>query len=240
MILPAQTPKRRRVLFGRRLGRPLRPGRKRLLRDLLPRLSLSLDGPEAKPATLDPGTLFPVRPARIWLEIGFGAGEHLAAQALAHGDVGFIGCEPFINGVAALLARVEKDGIENIRIHSDDARLLLDHLATASLERVFLLFPDPWPKARHARRRFINGENLDALARVLGDGGELRIASDDRGYQRWALAALVAHPDFEWQAECADDWRCRPADQPATRYEEKARTRGAKPVFLQARRRPRA
>jgi len=232
-----------------------------LVQDLLPRISVPLESRDDAMAPALPGTgpfLDPARffdspasaadgpgnaglaPCReVWLEVGFGAGEHLAAQAESHADIGFIGCEPFLNGVAALLARIDARRLSNVRIYNDDARFLIDRLAAGTLARVFILFPDPWPKARHARRRFIAADTLDALARVMADGAELRIATDDPVYLRWALAALVAHEEFCWIAEKAADWRDRPADQPATRYEEKARAKGVSPVFLVFERRPR-
>ena len=224
---------RKRVLYGRRQGRPLRPLRKRLLRDLLPKLSLDLpDADQSGDPHIEPSGCFPNAPDAVWFEVGFGGGEHLARQAINHPDIGFIGCEPFINGVASLLAKIDGEKIENIRILMDDARLVLGRLTQASLDRVFVLFPDPWPKTRHARRRFIGPQTLDSLAHAMKDGAQLRVASDDRGYQRWALCALLAHPDFQWMAQTADDWRIRPSDQPPTRYEEKARARGAAPAFL--------
>ncbi|MQA64985.1 MAG: tRNA (guanosine(46)-N7)-methyltransferase TrmB [Alphaproteobacteria bacterium] len=236
----APTPdRRRRVLYGRRVGRPLRTDRRRLLADLLPRLTLDLGGARAGP--LDPRAAFaapvfdggtPVAPRAVWLEVGFGSGEHLAAQAAAHPDVGLIGCEPFINGVAAALQHIEVARLENVRIYPDDARAVIDALAPGCLARVFVLFPDPWPKARHAKRRFIADANLDVLARVMAPGAELVVASDDMGYVRWALGRLLAHAAFAWTATRAADWRIRPADQPATRYEEKAHRRGIQPVFL--------
>jgi tRNA (guanine-N7-)-methyltransferase len=235
----APIPDRRRVLYGRRVGRPLRADRRRLLADLLPRLTLDLGG--VRTGTLDPRTAFaapvfdggtPVVPRAVWLEVGFGSGEHLAVQAAAHPDVGLIGCEPFINGVAAALQHIEAARLENVRIYPDDARAVIDALAPGSLARVFVLFPDPWPKSRHAKRRFVADANLDALARVMVPGAELVVASDDMGYVRWALGRLLAHAAFAWTAARAADWRTRPAGQPATRYEEKARRRGIQPVFL--------
>jgi len=244
-ISPVPPP--RRILYGRRKGRALRPARQGLVDSLLPRIRVPLPGRNQavaadKQGGLDPLELFagpepfenrPAGPYReVWLEVGFGAGEHLAAQAASHPDIAFIGCEPFLNGVAAALARIEGDRLNNVRIYDDDARVLLDFLAPDSVGRVFVLFPDPWPKTRHARRRFISFETLDALARVMAEGAELRFASDDRACQRWALSALARHPDFVWRARSAADWRRRPADQPPTRYEEKARAKGEKPVFL--------
>ncbi len=225
----------RRRIYGRRRGRPLRPGRRRLMDTLLPDLEIALPEPGSEP--LDPAALFAHPVDDIWLEVGFGAGEHLAAQAAARPQIGFVGCEPFINGVAALLARIEAAGLNNIRIYRDDARALLDVLVPASLGRVFVLFPDPWPKRRHARRRFISGPTVEALARVLRPGGELRLATDDMGYCRWALAHLIASPAFEWQARCAADWRRPPADWVATRYEAKARAAARPCVYLRFRRR---
>ena len=257
---PSPAPKAmRRILYGRRKGRPLRAGRKRLLEELLPRVTVpaaavGVEGPASEsdgngPA-LDPKAWFggpsPISggetagpPREVWLEVGFGNGEHLAAQAGTHPDIGFIGCEPFINGVAALLARIKEHQLTNIRIFTDDARILMERLEDSSLVRVFVLFPDPWPKARHARRRFIAADTLDALARVMSDGAELRVATDDMLYLRSALAALIAHEAFDWCAEKAEDWRVRPPDQPATRYEEKARVKGLSPAFLVFKRRSR-
>lgn len=229
-----EQPTRRRLLYGRRVGRPLSGLRRRLMDELLPRLGVDVAVP---PGTLDPRRLFPQPMDAVWLEVGFGNGAHLAAQAEAHPRIGLIGCEPFVNGVAAALRRIEAGGLANVRILPDDARGLLDALADGSLARVFVLFPDPWPKARHAKRRFISAPVLDQLARVMAPGAELRVASDDRGYVRWALAQALAHPGFAWTAERAADWRERPVDQPPTRYEEKARARGIRPVFLTFRRR---
>lgn len=222
-------------LHGRRRGRALRPGRLGLIEELLPRLRVPL----TSAASIDPLALFP-RPVReVWLEVGFGAGEHLAAQAQAYPDVGLIGCEVFLNGMAALLARVARDRLDNVRVLDDDARRLLPLLPDRSLTRIFVLFPDPWPKMRHHRRRFIQTETLDALARVLADGGEFRFASDSMDYVRWTLMRALAHPAFDWTAGCAADWRERPRGAPATRYETKTRARGARPAFLSFRRRPR-
>ena len=236
--------RRRRVLYGRRMGRPLRVERRKLMEELLPAVRIDLTG--AAPASLDPRSLFarPVfaaealpPPAETWLEVGFGGGEHMCAQAAANARVGIIGCEPFVNGVASALQHIDGGRLENVRLHPDHARAVIDALAPASLARVYVLFPDPWPKARHAKRRFISDANLDALARVLRPGGLLVVGSDDCGYIRWALARALAHPAFEWTAERAADWRERPAGQPPSRYEEKAREKGISPVFLVFRRR---
>jgi len=221
---------------GRRHGRRLRPGRQRLLDSLLPRLAVRLP---AAGGSLDPAALFARPVGDVWLEIGFGAGEHLAAQALRHPELGFIGCEPYVNGVAALLARLEAGGIGNARIFADDARTLLPHLTGASLGRIYVLFADPWPKARHHGRRFIQPETLDALARLLKDGGELRFASDDIDYVRWTIACALAHPAFVWTWECGRDWHRPPADWLPTRYETKALAAGGRCIYLSFRRRSR-
>lgn len=224
-------------VHGRRRGRRLRPGRAALLEELLPALRIALP-PEG--VRLDPAALFVPPRARLWLEIGFGAGEHLAWQAAHNPDVGVIGSEVFVNGVASLLRHVGEEGLGNVRIHDDDARALIAALPDASIERVFLLFPDPWPKLRHAPRRFVGPRNLAALSRVMADGGELRIASDDVTYQRWALRQMQLCPDFEWQVRGPADWRARTADWPPTRYEQKAHRQGRQCLYLRYRRVPRA
>ncbi len=216
-----QRPERR--IYGRRLGRPLRRGQRELMATLLPQFAVSL--PAAKSLTAGPG-------GDLWLEIGFGDGEHLAIQAADHPEIQFIGCEPYVNGVAKLLRRVEREGLTNIRVFMDDARLLMDALEEASVGRGFLLFPDPWPKKRHHKRRFVSHDTLDQLARVLRDGAELRVATDDPGYCRWVLAHVTSHPDFRWRVSGPGDWRTRTADWPATRYERKALEDGARCVFL--------
>ena len=229
------TPEGARLLFyGRRQGRKLRPGRQRLLDELLPRLRIA---PPAPGARIDPAALFPARPQALWLEIGFGGGEHLAAQAARHPEIGLLGCEVFVNGIAALLALVEHERLDNIRLWPDDARALLDALPDSCLERVFLLFPDPWPKLRHADRRFIGPQNLARLARVLMPGGELRVASDDAGFVAWSLRHLRAAPEFRWTARRAEDWRRPPADWAPTRYEAKATAAGRQPAYLRFERR---
>jgi tRNA (guanine-N7-)-methyltransferase len=213
----------------------LRPGQRRHKEELLPRLTVAL--PDTGP--LDPRSLFPLPVRAVWLEIGFGAGEHLAAQAERHPDIGFIGSEVFEDGIVRLLGEVERRGLGNVRLFTDDARLLLAALPPASLGRVFVLFPDPWPKRRHHKRRLIAPATLDLLASVMEDRAELRLATDDRGYLAWMLEYLTAHPDFRWLARRPADWRERPPDWPATRYEEKARTAGRRPAFLRFIRRPR-
>ena len=218
---------------GRRKGRPLRPHRAGLMASLLPHLSIPVDDSEAM---TDPAGLFDREMRAIWIETGFGGGEHLAWQAAQNPDIGFIGCEPFVNGVASLLAHIEERNLTNVRIHDDDARDLLDAMPDASVDRYFLLFPDPWPKKRHAARRFIQTRTLDVIARILKPGGEFRLGSDDMGYIRWSLPLLMRHPGFEWLAEQPADWRVRPDDWPESRYEAKAREAGRSSVYLRFRR----
>jgi tRNA (guanine-N7-)-methyltransferase len=213
--------------YGRRKGRPLRKGRRSLFDDLLPRLTVAWRAGE----TLDPRTLFDA-PHEVWLEIGFGGGEHLAAQATAHPEIGLIGCEVFESGIASALGHVAAADLHNVRFYPEDARNLLSALVPGSLDRVFLLFPDPWPKRRHEQRRFIGKGNLDRLAQLMRDGAELRIASDDPTYQEWALRHVPVHPAFQWQAQCPSDWLERPSDAIETRYEKKARDAGRTPMFF--------
>jgi len=212
----------------------LRPGQRDLLASLLPELRIEL--PEH--GGLDPQGLFPVPPAEFWLEIGFGAGEHLAAQAADHPDVGFLGAEVFENGVVKLLAEVQRRDLGNVRILVDDARLLLAALPDACLGRVFILFPDPWPKARHHKRRMVSPATLEQLARTMKDRAELRLATDDVGYLRAMLEVVPVHPAFTWEARGPGDWLRRPADWPATRYEAKAVAAGRIPYFLRCTRKP--
>lgn len=228
---PALDPGKR--LYGRRKGRPLRKRKADLYETVLPRLTVTLP---AEGGTLDPAAVFDRPVDDVWLEVGFGSGHHLAWQAAHHRDVGVIGCEPFINGIAALMAMVEEEALDNVRVHPDDARPLIDALPDGSIGRAFVLFADPWPKKRHWNRRFIGPENLARLSRVLKDGAELRLASDDMGLLRWMLEHALDHPDFVWTARRADDWRVRHDDWPATRYEEKALEAGRRPIFLTFRR----
>lgn len=217
-------------LWGRRHGKRLRPGQRRLLETLLPCLKV----PEPPSGEfLDLAALFGGRtPTELWLEIGFGAGEHLCAQADVHPEAGIIGCEPFVQGMAKALARIENRGLTNVRLFDGDARHLLTWLPCASLSRIFLLFPDPWPKARHHKRRFVQQETLTEFARLLPPGGEFRFASDIPGYVRWTLEHVLRHGAFEWTAERPADWRSRPPDWPPTRYEQKAIAEGRVPTYL--------
>lgn len=197
--------------FGRRKGRQLRPTKQGLFESLLPKLEISLE--EAK--NLNPDD-------KNWLEIGFGGGEHLAHQAGLHPEVKLIGCEPYINGIAGLLTHIDEHKISNIRIYSDDARQLIDALPNACLERVFILYPDPWLKSRHKKRRIISMDFLDSLARVIKNGGELRLATDSADYATWMLERLLAHKNFQWQAKTYKDWLNPPQEWTPTRYEQKA------------------
>lgn len=207
------------------------------MEDLLP--SIRVDLPQA-PARLDPKGLFAPRVRQVWLEIGFGKGEHLIWQASQNPGIGLIGCEPYIDGVGAVLSALDDANLGNIRIYPDDATVLLTALEPASVSRVFILFPDPWPKRKHHKRRFISDDRLDLLAEVMEDGAELRFATDHAGYCRWTLKHFSRRADFEWRAEQPSDWRFRPDDWPPTRYEEKALRAGARCVYLQYRRLPRS
>jgi tRNA (guanine-N7-)-methyltransferase len=223
---------RRPLSYGRRRGRALRSRQKVLIRDFLPQFALTIPGS----GQLDACGVFGARYRSVWLEIGFGGGEHLAIQAEFHPEIGFIGCEQFENGIVKLLARIEHRRIENIRLFADDARLLIAALPPASIERVFVLFPDPWPKRRHERRRFVSRTTLDAVAGVMTDGGELRLATDDRNLLSWMLERITDHPAFTWLARRPYDWCEPPPDWASTRYEEKARAAGRLPFFLRFRR----
>jgi tRNA (guanine-N7-)-methyltransferase len=180
----------------------------------------------------DPAAFFGFAPREIWLEVGFGGGEHLVAQGAANPDVGLIGCEPFINGVAKALAAIETLGLNNVRLRVGDAGILIAALPPGSLAKVFILYPDPWPKRRHNKRRFISNEALELLGRALRRGGELRFATDIDDYAGWTLRRLAASPLFSWTARRADDWRLPWPDWPGTRYEIKARKEGRAPVYL--------
>ncbi len=218
--------------YGRRKARPLSERKVRLLDELLPSLRVPLASPARAPLT----KLFAEPLTDVWLEIGFGSGEHLAWQAEHHPDIGFIGCEPFINGVSSLLGTIEARGLKTIRLHDGDAREVLAWLPSSSVGRAFILFPDPWPKKKHLKRRLLGTETVADLARILKSGAELRFASDSPDYAGEALRTLVAGGTFDWTAEGAKDWRQRPADWPETRYERKALSAGRKPAYLSFRR----
>lgn len=220
------------MLYGRRQGKRLRPGQRDLVENLLPPIEIN----PTRKNTFDPRACFSREVDDIWLEIGFGGGEHLAWQAKTYPRIGFVGCEPFLNGIVKLLSQIRSMELENVRLYRDDARLLVARLPANSIGRAFILFPDPWPKLRHHKRRLISEEVLGSLAKVLRDEAELRIATDDPSYLEWILWHLQRHPDFEWKASVPNDWRSSPHDWPATRYEEKANAAGRKCTFLTYRR----
>ena len=226
--------------YGRRQGRKIRKAKSGLLDRFLPRIAIS----DTAPVTKD---MFGVPVDEIWLEIGFGNGEHLAGQALKHPHIGFIGAEVFKNGVAnllTLLTGIKESGdmpeqitlpperVDNVRVWSEDVRLLFERIPDGSLSRVFLLFPDPWPKKRHASRRFVNPDNLKEIARILKKGGIFRIATDHKVYKSWTLRRMAETPDFRWTAKTGNDWRYPPADWVETKYQRKAVAEGRRPIFL--------
>lgn len=213
-------------VFGRRKGPALSARQKDLMRTLLPQLAFQ---PQAGRAAAD----YFENVSDVWLEIGFGAGEHLFWQATTHPNTGIIGVEPYISGIAKLLSKISlSPPLRNIRLYTEDARDVIAALPDASLSRVFLLFPDPWPKTRHHKRRFVQMDMLDRLARVMRQGAEFRFATDDQTYLLWTLERLSAHPDFAWLAQSPDDWKKRPADWPETRYEAKAIAAGRECTYL--------
>ncbi len=220
--------RRRRQLYGRRKGPRLSAHQQHLIDTLLPRLALKLE------QGADPKSYFD-HVIDVWLEVGFGAGEHLLWQAEHNPATGMIGAEPYISGVAKLLSKIGQSNISNIRLYTGDARDIVDALPDASLGRVFILFPDPWPKTRHHKRRFVQTDTLDSLARVMKPGAELRFASDDAPYFEWTLERICAHPAFQWQAASSADWLTRPGDWPQTRYE--AKELHGRPAYLRAIRR---
>ena len=231
MALPTED---RPQFYGRRNARTPRPKRRAMIEEHLPRLALP--DPLGLPDPIDPHSLFDTGRAQVWMEIGFGGGEHLAGQAERNRDVNIIGCEPFMDGVGSMVRHAVERNLDNVRLLCDDSRPLLYRLKPASLDKAFLLFPDPWPKTRHAGRRFIENRNLDALAAALKAGAEFRVVSDHMPYIAWTLRHVTAHSDFEWTAERPDDWRRRPDDWVPTRYEQKALRQGKCCVYLRFRR----
>ncbi|TWG92400.1 tRNA (guanine-N7-)-methyltransferase [Mesorhizobium sp. J18] len=220
------------AFFGRRRGKALRPQQSAALASLLP--SYLIDPGRSPPTPLS--DLFVDRVTEIRLEIGFGGGEHLLHEARCHPDTGFIGVEPFVNGMAKLMAALESTPAGNIRVYNDDATRLLDWLPEASITQIDLLYPDPWPKKKHWKRRFVNRSNLDRFARVLRPEGTFRFASDIDTYVNWTLLQCDRHPAFEWQVASADDWRQPYEGWPGTRYEAKAMREGRVPAYLTFRR----
>jgi tRNA (guanine-N7-)-methyltransferase len=219
------------AFFGRRKGHRLRPRQAALFDTLLPRLAVDLN----QPAPADLRSLFQ-NAAHIRLEIGFGGGEHLIAAAQANPTNAFIGSEPFLNGMAKVLAAIETQQISNIKLHFGDATELLAWLPPASLDRIDLLYPDPWPKRRHWKRRFVQDASVAQLARTLRPGGEFRFATDIAGYAAWTLLRFLHAPDFIWTAERADDWRKPWPDFSGTRYQAKALRAGRAPCYFAFRR----
>lgn len=208
-----------RRLYGRAKGHKLRSGQQALVDEALPRVAVPTEGP------IDAMRLFgDDRPLEV--EIGFGAGEHLAGQAAMRPDHGFIGCEPFLNGVVGALGHIRDDGLTNVRLHMGDALDVIERLPDASLDRLYLLHPDPWRKARHAKRRMVNHGPLDLIAAKLKPGAEFRLGTDDPTYCRWSMMVMNQRRDFAWQARAAKDFLTRPDDWPETRYERKARRQG--------------
>lgn len=213
--------------YGRIKSRPIKPRQAGLVDSELPRLGFPLGA--------DPRTLLP-NAREVWLEVGFGGGEHLAAQAARNPQALLIGAEPFLNGVASAVRHVHEQGLENVRLHAGDARDLITAMPEGSVDRAFILFPDPWPKVRHHKRRLIQPAFISDLARVMRPGACLRFVTDWRDYAAWALERLLNHNDFDWAAERADDWRQPPADHVTTRYEDK-RLGDTAPLFLEFTRR---
>ncbi|MCX5494910.1 tRNA (guanosine(46)-N7)-methyltransferase TrmB [Kaistia dalseonensis] len=229
----AETETRRDSFYGRRKGHALRAGQAETLERVLARLSIDTDSPA--PAALV--ELFPAPVGDVVLEIGFGGGEHLIHRATTEPATGRIGVEPFINGMAKAARAIAEQGLENVRLFDRDAAELLDWLPSESVTAIDLLYPDPWPKTRHWKRRFVSAKNLDRFARVLKPGGLFRFASDIESYVDWTLTHVAAHPAFAWTARDADDWR-RPWDGwPGTRYERKALREGRTGTYLTFQRR---
>lgn len=214
--------------FGRRRGKTLRPRQAEALGTGLGRFGLDL----SRPAPADLGTLFSASVEAVRLEIGFGGGEHLLSEAQAHPVTGFIGVEPFVNSMAKMTMALAAAPLDNLRLHDDDATVLLDWLPEASLAGIDLLYPDPWPKRKHWKRRFVSPLNLDRFAKVLRPGGLFRFASDVDTYVNWTLLACRTHGGFSWLAADAGDWREPYPGWPGTRYEQKAFREGRTPAYL--------
>jgi tRNA (guanine-N7-)-methyltransferase len=228
--MPAEERRKRatEAFFGRRRGKSLRSQPAAALKRQLPRYLIDL----AQPAPPDLAGLFRSKVENVRLEIGFGGGEHLLEAAVRSPASGFIGVEPFVNGMARLMLDLDRRPLDNILVYDDDATRLLDWLPPASLCGIDLFYPDPWPKKRHWKRRFVNAVNLDRFARVLRPGGTFRFASDIDSYVNWTLLHCRAHPAFEWQAETAADWRDPYEGWSGTRYEAKAVQEGRRPAYL--------
>lgn len=217
-----------RAFFGRRKGHKLRPHQAQLIDELLPQLAIDLQ----KPAPAELHRLFSSPVDEVQLEIGFGGGEWMIAQAQERPQTGFIGVEPFVNGMAKALAAIENHRLSNIRLHFDDAISLIAWLPEKSLTRIDLIHPDPWPKRRHWKRRFVQDDMVARLARILRPGGEFRFVTDIADYAAWTLQRLLRSPSFEWTADRADDWRCAWPGFAATRYHAKAKREERPSCFL--------
>ena len=226
-----------RNFYGRRHGKTLRNSQRGYLADDMQDLEVANVSWDQNPdrTLIDPSDLFD-NAQQVWLEIGFGGGEHMVHQAATYPDVGIIGCEPFINGVVMLLGKIRAADVDNVAIHPGDVRDLFDVLPEASIDRAFLLYPDPWPKSRHHRRRFVNPEFLDPLSKVLKPGAILRVATDIEDYVRQTLEQVASHTAFDWLAEGPDDWRKPWDDWTPTRYEQKALREGRNPHYITFRR----
>jgi tRNA (guanine-N7-)-methyltransferase len=227
-MMDRDAPTTTRAFFGRRKGHPLKPRQAALFDALLPRLALDV----TTPAPADLCSLFATPVDDLRLEIGFGGAEHLIAQAQTHPRSGFIGTDAFVNAIAKALVAVDRRALANIRLYFGDASALLDWLPNAAFSRIDLLYPDPWPKRRHWKRRFVQDDNLRRLARVLKKNGELRFATDIADYAAYALVRVRRSTDFAWTAECADDWRNPWPDFAGTRYEAKAKREGRLPAYF--------
>jgi len=230
--MDSKSPTTPRAFFGRRKGHALKPRQAVLFDALLPRLTLDL----TKSAPADLRTLFATSVDDVRLEVGFGGAEHLIRQAQAHLRTGFIGTDAFVNAIAKLLVAIDEKSLVNIRLHFGDASELLDWLPEAALSRIDLLYPDPWPKRRHWKRRFIQDDSLTRFARILRKDSELRFATDIENYAVYALARVMRSPDFIWTAERADDWQKPWPDFAGTRYEAKAKHEGRRPMYFTFRR----
>lgn len=226
-MIDTQLPQQR-YIWGRRQSRPLKENQRQALVDLWPEVSLEL--PEQSMVNLS--DLFNAPSTDFWLEIGFGGGEHLAAQAALHPDIGFVGCEPFINGVASLVVQIQEQSLKNIRVVKDDARLLLARIPDQSVGRIFVLFPDPWPKQRHHKRRIIQNASVTTFGRILKQDGLLLMATDDAPYAQWMQDIMAECHEFELVLNGRESVYERPKDWPITRYEQKGINQGRAPVYL--------
>lgn len=212
----------RRAFFGRRSTHKLYPTQQKLVEELLPQIEIDLDK-----GALDISALYPDAPnAPLYLEVGFGGGEHLARHAKTHAGRNYIGCEPFMGGVGKMLSQIDREKLKNVRLYREDALHLLRALPDKALDGAFLLYPDPWPKKKHHKRRFVNPVTLGELSRVLKPGAEFRVATDIDDYATWVLAHMVRRDDFIWRPEKAGEWRQPWADWSPTRYEQKAKREG--------------